>query len=79
MSLPAKKVLEEALALGNEERLELASELLASVDGPPDVGWDEAWRLELDARLREADAGAGAPDEDWLRVEHRIRARLAQR
>jgi hypothetical protein len=38
------KILTEALALSAEERVELASELLASVDGPADADWEQAWR-----------------------------------
>jgi putative addiction module component (TIGR02574 family) len=77
MGMPAEKVLQEALALGKDERLRLVSELLASVDGPADANWEDAWRSELDGRLREADAG-GSPDEEWPDVEQRIRARLAR-
>jgi hypothetical protein len=35
MTDAAKKLLEAASALPEDERLELASELIASVDGPP--------------------------------------------
>jgi hypothetical protein len=44
MAAPARKVLEEALALTPEQRLDLAAELLASVDGKPPETWEAAWR-----------------------------------
>src|SRR5437588_8722464 len=58
MATPARKVLEEALALTPEQRLDLAPELLASVDGEPPETWEAAWRAELDDRMREVETGA---------------------
>ena len=37
MSGAAKKTLDDALALPEDERLQIASEIIASVDGPPDA------------------------------------------
>ena len=72
------KLLDEALALSEDERLALAAELIASVDGPPDSGWDEAWQAELERRERAAAARA-EPAPEWSLVRARILAKLAAR
>jgi len=43
----ARRLLTAALALSEDERLELASEIIASVDGPPDSDWEQAWPRAL--------------------------------
>jgi hypothetical protein len=58
VSSSAPKLLDQALALSEDERLTLASGLIASVDGPPDGGWDEAWQSELVQREQAAAARA---------------------
>lgn len=75
---PAPKLLDEALALSEDERLALASELIASVDGPPDAGWDEAWQAEL-LRREQAAAARAEPAPEWSIVRARILAKLAAR
>ena len=50
MSDAARKLLQEVLALPEDERLELASDIIASVEGPRDADWDDAWLAELDRR-----------------------------
>lgn len=47
-----KKILDELLALPEDERLEIASEIIASVDGPADADWDAAWLAELERRTK---------------------------
>jgi putative addiction module component (TIGR02574 family) len=74
--MPARKILEEALALSPEQRLDLAAELLASVDGEPAETWEAAWRAALDDRLRQVEAGAVRP-VPWAEARARRRARLA--
>lgn len=74
----APKILDQALALSEDERLTLASELIASVNGPPDGGWDEAWQAEL-IRREEAAAARAEPAPEWSAVRARILARLATR
>jgi putative addiction module component (TIGR02574 family) len=72
------KLLDQALALPEDDRLDLASELIASVDGPADSGWDEAWQAEL--RRREDAARARAePAPEWSAVRARILSKLATR
>ena len=78
MSRSAEALFSEALDLTVEERLKLASELIASVDGPPDPDWDAAWLAELDRRMEEARRRA-EPLPEWAEVRSRILERLARR
>lgn len=71
MSDAARKLLQDVLALPEDERLELASEILASVDGPRDAGWDAAWLGELDRRV-EAAKSRGESGSDWTEARSRI-------
>src|SRR5208282_1812503 len=48
MTASARRLLEDVLALPEADRLELASEIIASVDGPSDSDWEAAWLAELD-------------------------------
>lgn len=74
----AGKLVEQALALPERDRLEVASELLASVDGPVDEDWDEAWLVELERR-REAQRAAAKPASTWAEARARILDRLGSR
>jgi putative addiction module component (TIGR02574 family) len=78
MSDAARKLLDEALALPEQERLELASEIIASVDGRGDADWDEAWLAELDRRT-EAARGRGQTGADWSDARTRILQRLGRK
>ncbi len=77
MSDAAHKILQEVLALPENERLELASEIIASVDGPRDADWDAAWVAELDRRT-EAAKHRGESGSDWTDVRARILKRLGR-
>mgnify|MGYP001552600055 CR=1 FL=1 len=77
MTDAAKKLLEAANALPEDERLALASELIASVDGPPDGNWESAWLAELDRRV-EASRDKGEPAPEWGEVRARVLSRLGQ-
>ena len=77
MTDAAKKLLEAASSLTEEERLELASELIASVDGPPDDDWDSASLAELDRRIEGArEKGESAPE--WSEVRARLLSQLGR-
>jgi len=68
-------VRESALALDEQERAELARDLVASLDGPPDPDVAEAWDREICRRINEIESGRAVllePEE----VLARIRARL---
>lgn len=72
-------LLEEALTLGDEERADLATRLLATLDPPvpPDEGSMEAWIAELERRARAAMAGdSGVP---WSDVRALAERRLRER
>jgi putative addiction module component (TIGR02574 family) len=66
-----------ALQLSEQERLELATELLESVEGTPDPEWERAWIEEIDRRVSAA-RKAGAPSLEWGDVRARLLARFAR-
>ncbi|MGQ0736339.1 MAG: addiction module protein [Acidobacteriota bacterium] len=64
-------VLADALRLDSASRAELAAELLASLDGPPDVDAQAAWNAEIDRRVEAIEAGT-VRLEPWEQVKRRI-------
>lgn len=72
MTSRAHKVLEDALSLSDDERLDLAEQLLSSLPAA------RAWLAELERRARRAlsDPSGG---EAWEVVERRLEARFASR
>lgn len=73
-----ERVLAEALGLPSQERVRLASELLASL-GPPedaDARTDEEWIAEIERRASEAETTPGRP---WPEVRAEIERRLPGR
>lgn len=78
MSGRAQKVLGEALDLSDEERAEVALELVASLDGPRDPRAEEAWVAEIENRARRvhADPEGG---EDWATARAEIESKLRRR
>jgi hypothetical protein len=75
MAQPARDIFSAALALSEAERLELASNLIASVDGPVDPDWEDAWVDEIDRR----DQGQRASASSWPEVRGRVLERLSRR
>jgi len=73
----ARKLLGEALALSEDERLELASAIVASVHGPIDADWDDAWLAELERR--ETTTTDADPASDWAAARARILSSLGPR
>ena len=68
----------EALALTDSERARLASDLVASLDGPADPGLAEAWDVEICKRINEIEMNpslALEPEEVLARARQRIRGR----
>ena len=53
----AKKILQDALALPNDERLMLAEELFDSIVDETHEELDEAWRSEILHRVRQVRSG----------------------
>lgn len=78
MTKAAESVLANALRLGPAERAELASELLASLDGPADVDAESAWAAEIRRRSEAIDAG-GMDLEPWDDVKRRIEREILGR
>lgn len=68
----ANKVLEDALTLSDDERLDLAERLLSSLPSDPE------WLAELERRARRALAEPEG-GEAWEVVERRLAARVASR
>ncbi len=78
MTSSARKLLDDVLALPEDERLEIASEIIASVDGPADADWDAVWLAELERRSKAAES-RGTPAPEWADVRARILSQLASR
>jgi putative addiction module component (TIGR02574 family) len=61
MTIAAKKLAKQVLALPESERLKLADVLLKSIpkegDPPSQEEWDEAWKKELEKRIEEIESG----------------------
>ncbi len=75
MTERARKLLHAVLRLPEQDRVRIATEVLASLDGPPDADCSQAWGAEIERR-RQAAAGRGEPASEWAEVRERIRARL---
>jgi putative addiction module component (TIGR02574 family) len=60
MGSEARRILESAMALSEEERAALAVELLATLDGEADPGAEQAWVEEITRRAERARAGQTA-------------------
>jgi len=62
MTVAAKKIVKQALALPERERAKVVSELLKSLSEEAETlsqeEWDEAWKMELEKRIAEIESGA---------------------
>jgi putative addiction module component (TIGR02574 family) len=74
MSLTTAQLLDAAMTLPDEDRLELAEALLASLQPPDRSSLDESWREVIRRRSAELRDGqvAGVP---WEEVRRRARER----
>ena len=72
MSERARRLLQDALSLPEDERLDLAEQLMSSLPA------DSEWMAELERRARGALADPGG-GEAWDVVERRLAARIATR
>ena len=73
----AKKILEDALALTDDERMELMSALSDSFEPKP-TELSPEWKAEIEDRIGQLERGDVEPVE-WDQVEAKIRATLARR
>jgi hypothetical protein len=78
MTSTPRKLLDDVLLLPERERLELASEIIATADGPPEANWTEARLTESDRGVKTARERI-APSPEWPEVQARILRRLAGR
>lgn len=74
-SAALQQVRSKALELTESERAELAHDLVASLDGEPDLDAAAAWDEELLRRLSQIDEGI-AVTIDRAELVRRMRARL---
>ncbi|MCC7104357.1 MAG: addiction module protein [Chloroflexi bacterium] len=76
MTPRAKNLLREALALSENERADMAAELIASLDAPSDEpeAVESAWAAEIARRAGRVLSGETA-GESWSEVRQRIAAR----
>jgi len=51
MAAAVERLAQEALALSDQERAELARKLLVSLEGPPEEDANAAWNLEIAKRV----------------------------
>ena len=70
-----EKLRSEALRLSENERAELAHDLMKSLDAPPDADAADEWDKEIVRRLSEIDAGT-ATLVDRAELRRRIQQRL---
>ena len=78
MSKAIQRVLADALRLEPEARAEVAAELLASLDGPPEPDAEAAWDAEIDRRIEAIESGSIAL-EPWSDVKRRIERDIPDR
>lgn len=71
MSPSAKKVLEDALHLPEDERASVAGALIESLHPGTDTGVDEAWETVIARRVRELEEGT-AETIPWSEVRARL-------
>lgn len=78
MTRATENLLRRALELSDAERAEIAGALLESLEPQADSGVEEAWRLEVERRVRAMDAGE-AELIPWEEVREQLLARLSDR
>jgi putative addiction module component (TIGR02574 family) len=71
MSKVADDILTTAMQLPIIDRAEIASALLASLDGEPDDGVEAAWAAEIERRIERVKSGA-ATGQPWAEVRKRL-------
>ena len=78
MKTDPSHLLSQALKLPDDERAALAAELIASLDGDPDEGVEEAWAAEIKRRVDQIERGA-VELIPWEQVRAELRQRLDER
>ncbi|HUE53235.1 MAG TPA: addiction module protein [Terriglobales bacterium] len=75
MTQEAHELLQKALALPDEERAELAGNLIASLDATVEQDVDAAWQQEVVRRSRDVQSGE-VDTVPWEEVQQKGRTRL---
>jgi putative addiction module component (TIGR02574 family) len=75
MSKALDDVLARALSRDPKSRAELVSDVLASLEGPPDADAEAAWEAEIRRRVAAIEAGT-AKLEPWEALKARIEQAL---
>ena len=73
MSSKGQRLLEEALALPAQERTDLATTLLESLDEGEDEGVEDAWSEEIKRRVEDVESG-NVKTVPWSEARKRILA-----
>ena len=74
----AETVLQEALKLPEQERTEIVSALLESLEPEPEANVEAAWRQEVAARVEALNAGE-VEMTPWEEIRNGFLARLSER
>jgi len=77
MTRHAENVLQAALTLPEEERVEIVGALLESLESSADSEVESAWRQEVAARVAALDAGE-VETVPWSEVRDRLWTRLGE-
>ena len=75
MVTSATDILKQAVELKEEERAELASLLIESLDEPAEEGVAAAWVVKIERRMADLDSGS-ANTLSWNEVRERLHGRL---
>jgi len=75
MTQEAHELLQKALALPENERAELAGNLISSLDAAADQDVDAAWKQEVVRRLHEIESGK-VETTSWEEVQQKGRTLL---
>ena len=75
MASSATYILKQALELKEEERAELASLLIESLDEPAEGGVEAAWAVEIERRMADLDSGS-EKTLSWDEVREKLHGRL---
>jgi putative addiction module component (TIGR02574 family) len=78
MSPATEHVLQAALALPEEERLDLVDAILASLGHESELPFDPSVLIEIDRRSAEIETGS-VQTTPWTTVRERVRRALEQR
>jgi putative addiction module component (TIGR02574 family) len=75
MTAQSHRLLSDALLLPEKDRAELASQIIASLDGPPDLDAEGLWTEEIARRIRDYEKDPSRA-EDWQVVKSRLQKKL---